>query len=263
MGAASAAYCAVSAGSKPIEEVPKVIPAWQDGAWKARYARENLRFEAAPYKYEVSSTYVVCLSALHFIGAARYSPLSVARPGLGTCLPPLAMSGEGRVGFGFHRNQRLKERERRERQKEERRRRDRELEVEKEMERQVKQRLTSGDLRETVVSRVLELLRTEAVEARIEQGAKDAIDKRRQDAAKELEAEREALVREAFVKEDARLSEAQRLQDILAENAKKVSAESKRRAEEERHVKRERQAELQLLSAERKRLGIAAAVTRK
>ena len=70
-------------------------------------------------------------------------------------------------------------------------------------------------------------------------------------------------VREAFVKEDARLSEAQRLQDILAENAKKVSAESKRRAEEERHVKRERQAELQLLSAERKRLGIAAAVTRK
>ena len=43
MGAASAAYCALSAGSKPIEEVPKVIPAWQDGAWKARYARENLR----------------------------------------------------------------------------------------------------------------------------------------------------------------------------------------------------------------------------
>ena len=27
MGAASAAYCALSAGSKPIEEVPKVIPA--------------------------------------------------------------------------------------------------------------------------------------------------------------------------------------------------------------------------------------------
>ena len=43
MGAASAAYCALSAGSKPIEEVPKVIPAWQVGAWKARYARENLR----------------------------------------------------------------------------------------------------------------------------------------------------------------------------------------------------------------------------
>ena len=29
MGAASAAYCALSAGSKPIEEVPKAIPAWQ------------------------------------------------------------------------------------------------------------------------------------------------------------------------------------------------------------------------------------------
>ena len=43
MGAASAAYCALSAGSKPIEEVPKVIPAWQVGAWKARFARENLR----------------------------------------------------------------------------------------------------------------------------------------------------------------------------------------------------------------------------
>ena len=43
MGAASTAYCALSAGSKPIEEVPKVIPAWQVGAWKARYARENLR----------------------------------------------------------------------------------------------------------------------------------------------------------------------------------------------------------------------------
>ena len=43
MDAASAAYCALSAGSKPIEEVPKVIPAWQDGVWKARYARENLR----------------------------------------------------------------------------------------------------------------------------------------------------------------------------------------------------------------------------
>jgi hypothetical protein len=55
MGAASAAYCALSAGSKPIEAVPNGIPAWQDGAWKARYARENLRFEAAPYKYEVSS----------------------------------------------------------------------------------------------------------------------------------------------------------------------------------------------------------------
>ena len=43
MGAASAAYSALSAGSKPIDEVPKVIPACQDGAWKARYARENLR----------------------------------------------------------------------------------------------------------------------------------------------------------------------------------------------------------------------------
>ena len=43
MGAASTAYCALSAGSKPIEEVPKVIPAWQVGAWKARYARENMR----------------------------------------------------------------------------------------------------------------------------------------------------------------------------------------------------------------------------
>jgi len=42
MGAASAAYCALSAGSKPIEEVPKVIPAWQVGAWAARYARESL-----------------------------------------------------------------------------------------------------------------------------------------------------------------------------------------------------------------------------
>ena len=37
MGAASAAYCALSAGSKPIEEVvPKVIPAWQVGAWATR-----------------------------------------------------------------------------------------------------------------------------------------------------------------------------------------------------------------------------------
>ena len=33
MGAASAAYCALSAGSKPIEEVPKVIPAWQVGVF--------------------------------------------------------------------------------------------------------------------------------------------------------------------------------------------------------------------------------------
>ena len=37
MGAASAAYCALSAGSKPIEEVPKVIPAWQDGALHPKY----------------------------------------------------------------------------------------------------------------------------------------------------------------------------------------------------------------------------------
>ena len=43
MGAASAAYYALSAGSKPIEEVPKVIPAWQVGAWTAKYAQENLR----------------------------------------------------------------------------------------------------------------------------------------------------------------------------------------------------------------------------
>ena len=35
--AASAAYCALSAGSKPIEEVPKVIPAWQDGALHPKY----------------------------------------------------------------------------------------------------------------------------------------------------------------------------------------------------------------------------------
>ena len=35
--------CALSAKSKPIEEVPKVIPAWQVGAWAARYVRESLR----------------------------------------------------------------------------------------------------------------------------------------------------------------------------------------------------------------------------
>ena len=43
MGAASAAYCALSAESKPIDEVPGVLPAWQDGAWKARYTQENRR----------------------------------------------------------------------------------------------------------------------------------------------------------------------------------------------------------------------------
>ena len=32
MGAASAADCALSGGLQPIEEVPKVIPAWQVGA---------------------------------------------------------------------------------------------------------------------------------------------------------------------------------------------------------------------------------------
>lgn len=52
MGAASAAYCALSAESKPIDEIPGVLPAWQDGAWKARYTQENRR--ARPLQFEVA-----------------------------------------------------------------------------------------------------------------------------------------------------------------------------------------------------------------
>ena len=43
MGAASAAYCALSAGSKPMEEVPKAIPAWQVWAFRIVCTYKYLR----------------------------------------------------------------------------------------------------------------------------------------------------------------------------------------------------------------------------
>ena len=67
-----------------------------------------------------------------------------------------------RFGFGQSRTQqRMRERERRERQREERRRRERDAEEEREMEQAVKRRLAGGDLRDAVVARTLELLKTQ------------------------------------------------------------------------------------------------------
>ena len=121
------------------------------------------------------------------------------------------------------------------------------------MEQAVKRRLTEGDLKETVVSRVVELLKTEAVQSRITKQAQEAVERKRSESLQALEAERVDKVRAAKRKEEERLSEAHLLQDILEENARKVYAETRRREEEEKRTRREREAELTRLQSERER----------
>ena len=161
--------------------------------------------------------------------------------------------GNSNLRFGWKGQQRLRERERRERQREERRRRDEEAEEEAEMEQAVKRRLAEGDLRETVVARVIELLKTEAVQAQIATQADEAVQRKRAEELDAIEDDRREKVQAAKRKEEERLSEARLLKDILEENARKVHAETRRREEEEKRTRREREAELMRLDVERQR----------
>lgn len=122
-------------------------------------------------------------------------------------------------------DQRIKERDRRERLKRERAEREHEQKEDEALQESIKRRLTEGDLRERVVARVLELLRTDEVEAQVAAAAKEAVTTRRAQLLGEVAAEREALISEARRKEEERLSEMRRLKDIVRENERKVAAE--------------------------------------
>ena len=91
---------------------------------------------------------------------------------------------------------------------------------------------------------VVELLKTEAVQGQIDELASKAVESERSQSLLALEEERQEKVRVAKKKEEDKLSEARQLQDILAENARKVHAEARRRSEEDKRAKREREAEL-------------------
>ena len=83
MGAASSAYCALSAGSKPIEEVPKVIPAWQDGAWKVRYARLVMCIRVTSLAAVVCAGGIVLLTLVLGAADASYLRSGATRPLIG------------------------------------------------------------------------------------------------------------------------------------------------------------------------------------
>jgi hypothetical protein len=161
------------------------------------------------------------------------------------------------VRFGFQQ----KERERKERQRADRRARERDETERYEMEQSVRQRLESGDLKDTVASRVRQMLETPAVEERIQQRTSELIVAKREEALRAIEKTRAERVAAARREEEERLSEAQRLKDILEENKRKVDDEARRRAEGETRAMLERQAELRerdaaaRIAAER-RLGV-------
>ena len=149
--------------------------------------------------------------------------------------------------------QRVKERDRRERLKRERAAREREAKEEEALQAAIRRRLSEGDLRERVVSRVLELLKTEEVEAQVVAAAENTVAARRSALLDEVATVRAEKIANARRDEESRLSEQQRLKDIVRENERRVSEEAKRRAEEERRRNRERQQELSKLQLERKR----------
>jgi len=142
--------------------------------------------------------------------------------------------------FGFQQ----KERERKERQRADRKAREREETERYDMEKSVRQRLEGGDLRESVVAQVLDLMKTPEVEERVERAARELIAAKREEVLRAIEEERVGRVAAARRKEEDRLSEAQRLTEILEENKRKVDEEAKRRAEGEARAKLEREAEL-------------------
>ena len=75
---------------------------------------------------------------------------------------------DGKTRFGWRAQQRTKERERRERAKEDRRKRERDAVEERELEAEVTRRIAEGDLRERVAARVVELLKSDEIQQRIE-----------------------------------------------------------------------------------------------
>lgn len=153
----------------------------------------------------------------------------------------------------FHKQQRVRERDRRERQKLERLQREREQKEERELEDAMKQRIETGDLREQILLRVAEALRTEEVQATIARKSDERIQARRVVLMDEVCTEREVAIAAARRKEEERLSKQHELQNILKENASKVAAEAKRREEEEKRAKREREIELVRFREEQKR----------
>ncbi|KAL3923074.1 MAG: hypothetical protein SGPRY_004339 [Prymnesium sp.] len=150
--------------------------------------------------------------------------------------------------------QRVRERDRRERQKVERAQREREQREQREIEAELSLSLQSGELRERVVARVLTALKTEEAQRTIGMRAEERIEARRKELLAQVQKERDDAVTSARKQEEERLSRQQELQNILKENASKVAAEAKKREEEEKHAKREREAELLRIREERKRL---------
>lgn len=157
-----------------------------------------------------------------------------------SCAGPAPNNPRMSVRFGFQQ----KERERKERQRSERKAREREETERYEMEKSVRQRVESGDLKDTVASRVRQMLETTKVEERIQQRTNELIVAKREEELRAIEKARTECIAAARRKEEERLSEAQRLKDILEENKRKVDDEARRRAEGETRAMLERQAEL-------------------
>ena len=102
------------------------------------------------------------------------------------------------------------------------------------MEAEVARRIAEGDLRERVVARVVELLKSDEVQARLTKEVDEKRAARRQELLAAVSEEGDGAVREARQKEEQRLSESRLAVDIMQENARLVAAEARRREEEER-----------------------------
>lgn len=148
---------------------------------------------------------------------------------------------------------RVREGERRERLKREREEREKREREDEEISADIKRRIAEGDLRERVVERVVSLIKSDSVALRVTKRADELIAARRAEVLGPIESARAARIAAARAETERTLTEARELEDILAENARKVKAESARVAEATRVRQRERAAELALLSAERSR----------
>lgn len=126
------------------------------------------------------------------------------------------------------------------RQKQDRVQREREAKEDDEIRDAIRRRLTEGDMRATVVDRVVGLLKTDEVQARVAARASAAITARRAEVLAGVEAARSGRIAAARAEEESRLSEARLLEDILAENTRKVKEAAAREAEAARERQRER-----------------------
>mmetsp|Transcript_14246 Transcript_14246/g.43752 ORF Transcript_14246/g.43752 Transcript_14246/m.43752 type:complete len:143 (+) Transcript_14246:113-541(+) len=140
------------------------------------------------------------------------------------------------VQFGFSQG----EKKRKQRQLAERKAREYEKLECQQMEHSIRARLQNGDLKERVMTQVLELMNTPEIKKRVEKRSSDLTALKRAQALNAIACERKNKVAEARRKEEDRLNEAQRLQDILDENRRRVEEEARRRAEAETRAKLEK-----------------------